>query len=113
MMDKEKIRFWLPYGLFVTLAFILGMWLQSDLSEEKWNNILQNYVNELNDAIQKYEFNLTAYSKFQTAEDLRQPFACILGDGNVMEEFHWNVLSQSFNNKPICFMNTYVPEEEN
>jgi len=106
-MQDEKpfysnIRFYLPFILIVILAFILGMILQKSISDKEWNNILNN-------SIQRYNFTLAGYSKFQTQEALKEPFACVLGDGEQIEQIFWNVFTPALNRKPVCFVSIYNP----
>lgn len=108
-MDNEKpfsknIRYILPFLLFVVLAFVLGMVYQQLKSDREWNNFL-------NESIQRYNFTLAGYSKFQTQEALKEPFACVLGDGEQMEEIFWNVFNPAVNGQPVCFVSIYEPSE--
>lgn len=108
-MDKEEIKFWILCGLVIVLAFVVGMSLQKDISEKEYTKVLKNYVYEtnhrINQSIQRYSFNLTAYAKYQTDEKLKQPFACVLGDGEIMEDMYINIFIPALNENPVCFVN--------
>ena len=99
----KNIRYALPFIIFVILAFVLGMVFQKSMSDKEWNNAL-------NTSIQRYNFTLAGYSKFVTQEALREPFACVLGDGEQMEEIFWNVFNPALNRQPVCFVNIYNPK---
>ena len=111
-MEEEKrpfwrdIRFYIPFVLVLILAFVLGMGFQKSMSNKEWNDAL-------NRSIYRYNFTLAGYSKFKTNETLREPFACVLGDGDQIEEIFWNVFDPALNRIPVCFVSTYKPEVEN
>lgn len=115
-IPKEKRNFWILSVLVIALFFVLGMTLQKSLSERYWSNILSDYSNKvensIDNSINRYEFTLAAYSKFKTQELLREPFACILSEnGDEMENIYFDIFVPALNGQPVCFVNTYFPNE--
>lgn len=107
-MDEEKpfyknIRYVLPFALIVALAFLFGGMYGKYQTDKEWNKFI-------NSSIQRYNFTFAGYSKFKTQEPLREPFACVLGNGDDMEEIFWNVFTPALNRQPVCFVSTYSNE---
>lgn len=99
-------KFWVLSLLVVVCFFVLGMTLQKSLSEKQWLEILNNYKERVDNSIKKYEFGVVAYSKVTTQEPIREPFACVLGNGEEMERMYLDLFIPALNGQSVCFVNT-------
>lgn len=102
-------------GIFI---FLLGMKVESMILIEDFNEVFANYEQRfINNSVQKFEFNLSAYSTQKTQEPLNGAFACVLGDGNVMADMYGKVFIPALYGQPVCFVNnmsiTESPQKEN
>ena len=113
-MENKNLHF--IYIAAVLLALLAGAMIDRNYVDKSYNKSLssieEQYKSKILD-IQYYDFNLSAYSKFQSQEPLRQPFACVLGDGEEMEKMFYEVFSVAGEGTPVCFVNKNVePKEE-
>ena len=87
--------------ILIVAVFFLGMQMQKNRMQAQFDLHVQHY-----------NFTLAAYTKYQTAEALAYPFACILNEnGQHMEELYYNLMVPALEGKPVCFVNDYEEDK--
>lgn len=105
-MDEEKTGFWIIMCLVFALFFVIGMQAEKYLLQQKYTNLLNNYINKVNDNIQQFNFTLIAYSR-ETNQTLPEPFAAIIASSDESEKIYYNLFVPAIEGKAVCFVNTY------
>ena len=106
---EQKTKTTINLILIGAVLFLLGMKIESVILSSQFNEAFADYEKlkllDFENKIQKFEFNLSAYSAQKTQEPLKDAFACVLGDGNVMVDMYANIFIPALYGEPVCFVN--------
>lgn len=101
-MEKSE---WTLLILLILLSFFLGMSLEKSIVTKRYDKIFLDIQSNINNSIQRYNFNTTKFSPIPNNETLNFPFVCILGNETEMEKLFVNVVVPALYGQPKCFVN--------